>query len=81
MHMENEVSVNEPQGGDAKQAWWYSGITDALPSLLLSTWGQQTLFKRYKTISTGDPDPKWYSKVAVSFPASSKEPRSSKGFR
>lgn len=37
MHMENEASVNEPQHGEAKQAWQYSVITDTFKSLLFST--------------------------------------------
>jgi len=65
---------------EAKQAWRDSGITDALKSLLFSTWGQQTLSRRwYKTIPMGDPDPKWYLKADAHFPAFPKEPRSSKG--
>lgn len=69
MHMENEAPVNEPRHGEAQQAWQYCVITDALKSLLLSTWGRETLFKRqYTAISTGDPDPKRHSKD-VSFSA------------
>lgn len=45
MHMENEASVNEPQHGEAKQAWRHSVIVDTFKSLLFSTRGQHTFQK------------------------------------
>lgn len=79
MRVENEASVNEPPCGKAKQAWQYSGITDALKSLLFSAWGQHTLQKTIQAyFNRRHRPPNGTQKMLVSLP-SLEEPKNFKG--